>query len=230
MPKTAYFVRCPRCGENFDEKLKSCPYCQAPNRKIVCKTCGEQINAKVKRCPACGAKNKKKLSPLGKVLVAILCALCVVSLSSMISVSFSSSQNYEPKNEPEKQTENTDTEYVLESEEDNPKELSREEYIAQCEDLSYSAISRDPDDYKGRKVVISGTVIEVQEGFLNSVTLRVQTPFGIWYVTYSRPEGESRILENDQITCYGECKGVQTYIAVLGNQVTIPSMRMEYYD
>lgn len=230
MPKTAYFVRCPRCGENFDEKLKSCPYCQAPNRKIVCKTCGAQINAKVKRCPACGAKNKKKLSPLGKVLVAILCALCVVSLSSMISVSFYSSQNYEPKNEPEKQTENTDTEYVLESEEDKPKELSREEYIAQCEDLSYSAISRDPDDYKGRKVVISGTVIEVQEGFLNSVTLRVQTPFGIWYVTYSRPEGESRILENDQITCYGECKGVQTYIAVLGNQVTIPSMRMEYYD
>ena len=230
MPKTAYFVRCPRCGENFDEKLKSCPYCQAPNRKIVCKTCGAQINAKVKRCPACGAKNKKKLSPLGKVLVAILCALCVVSLSSMISVSFSSSQNYEPKNEPEKQTENTDTEDVLEREEDNPKELSREEYIAQCEDLSYSAISRDPDDYKGRKVVISGTVIEVQEGFLNSVTLRVQTPFGIWYVTYSRPEGESRILENDQITCYGECKGVQTYIAVLGNQVTIPSMRMEYYD
>lgn len=230
MPKTAYFVRCPRCGENFDEKLKSCPYCQAPNRKIVCKTCGAQINAKVKRCPACGAKNKKKLSPIGKVLVAILCALCVVSLSSMISVSFSSSQNYEPKNEPEKQTENKDAEYVLESEEDKPKELSREEYIAQCEDLSYSAISRDPDDYKGRKVVISGTVIEVQEGFLNSVTLRVQTPFGIWYVTYSRPEGESRILENDQITCYGECKGVQTYIAVLGNQVTIPSMRMEYYD
>lgn len=230
MPKTAYFVRCPRCGENFDEKLKSCPYCQTLNRKIVCKTCGAQINAKVKRCPACGAKNKKKLSPLGKVLVAILCALCVVSLSSMISVDPSSSQNYEPKNEPEKQTENTDTEYVLESEEDKPKELSREEYIAQCEDLSYSAISRDPDDYKGRKVVISGTVIEVQEGFLNSVTLRVQTPFGIWYVTYSRPEGESRILENDQITCYGECKGVQTYIAVLGNQVTIPSMRMEYYD
>ena len=230
MPKTAYFVRCPRCGENFDEKLKSCPYCQTLNRKIVCKTCGAQINAKVKRCPACGAKNKKKLSPLGKVLIAILCALCVVSLSSMISVDPSSPQNYEPNNELEKQTENTGTEYVLESEEDKPKELSREEYIAQCEDLSYSAISRDPDDYKGKKVVISGTVIEVQEGFMNSVTLRVQTPFGIWYVTYSRPEGESRILENDQITCYGECKGVQTYIAVLGNQVTIPSMRMEYYD
>nr|DAN72387.1 MAG TPA: putative nucleic acid-binding lipoprotein.1, putative nucleic acid-binding lipoprotein [Caudoviricetes sp.] len=182
-----------------------------------------------KAVPGLRGKNKKKLSPLGKVLVAILCALCVVSLSSMISVSPSSPQNY-ANNELEKQTENTGTEYVLESEEDKPKELSREEYIAQCEDLSYSAISRDPDDYKGRKVVISGTVIEVQEGFLNSVTLRVQTPFGIWYVTYSRPEGESRILENDQITCYGECKGVQTYIAVLGNQVTIPSMRMEYYD
>ena len=81
MQKQIYHVTCPRCGEEFDEREKFCPYCQTLNRKIVCKTCGAQINAKVKRCPACGAKNKKKLSPLGKVLVAILCALCVVSLS-----------------------------------------------------------------------------------------------------------------------------------------------------
>ena len=109
MQKQIYHVTCPRCGEEFDEREKFCPYCQTLNRKIVCKKCGAQINAKVKRCPACGAKNKKKLSPLGKVLVAILCALCVVSLSSMISVSPSSSQNYDPKNELEKQTENTGT-------------------------------------------------------------------------------------------------------------------------
>ena len=55
MQKQIYHVTCPRCGEEFDEREKFCPYCQTLNRKIVCKTCGAQINAKVKRCPACGA-------------------------------------------------------------------------------------------------------------------------------------------------------------------------------
>lgn len=109
-------------------------------------------------------------------------------------------------------------------------EQKKNSYIADCEELSYSAVSRDPDDYEGKKVVITGTVIQVQEGFFDSVTLRVETADGIWYVTYTRAEGESRILEDDQITCYGECKGVETYVALLGNAVTIPSMRMEYYD
>ena len=106
----------------------------------------------------------------------------------------------------------------------------KSDYITDCEDVSYSGVSRNPDEYKGKKVYISGTVIQVQEGFLDTVTMRVQTDYGIWYVTYTRSEGESRILENDYITCYGECQGVETYIAVLGNTVTIPSMRMEYYE
>lgn len=201
MQKASYRVTCPRCGEEFPENLSACPKCKTKNRKAVCKTCGAQISASVKRCPACGAKHRKKLSAFGKVLVAVLCVLFVM-LCTTIST------------DPPQET---------------PK-ITREEYIAQCEDLSYSDVSRNPDSYKGRKAVISGTVIQVQEGMLDSVTMRVQTPYGIWYVTYVRPEGESRILENDQITCYGECNGVETYIAVLGNQVTIPSMRMEYHD
>ncbi len=207
MQKQIYYVTCPRCGEEFDEKMKRCPYCQTPNRKSVCKTCGAQISASVKRCPSCGAKHRKKLSPIGKILVAVFGVLFIFMCIGMASQD-TSTQGADGKS----------------------PELTREEYIAQCEDLSYSGISRNPDEYKGRKTVINGTVIQVQEGILDSVTLRVQTEYGIWYVTYTRPEGESRILENDRITCYGECNGVETYIAVLGNTVTIPSMRMEYYD
>lgn len=187
--------------------MKRCPYCQTPNRKNVCKTCGAQISASVKRCSSCGAKHRKKLSPIGKILVAVFGVLFIFMCIGIASQD-TSTQGADGKS----------------------PELTREEYIAQCEDLSYSGISRNPDEYKGRKTVINGTVIQVQEGILDSVTLRVQTEYGIWYVTYTRPEGESRILENDRITCYGECNGVETYIAVLGNTVTIPSMRMKYYD
>lgn len=141
-----------------------------------------------------------------KVLVAILCFLLVLSCFAL------SSQNGESAN-----TEVKDPAVV------------RAEYIAECEDLSYSDICRNPDNYMGKKAFVHGTVIEVQEGMLDSAIYRVQTDYGIWYVTYTRKDGESRILENDHITCYGECKGVETYLAVLGNTVTIPSLRMEYY-
>lgn len=139
--------------------------------------------------------------------------------------------SYELRDDPQKQQEHCEAlrQEVIDAQ---VAAIEREKnaYTADCEELSYSAVSRDPEDYEGKKVVITGTVIQVQEGFFDSVTLRVETSEGIWYVMYTRKDGESRILEDDRITCYGECKGVETYIALLGNTVTIPSMRMEYYD
>lgn len=110
------------------------------------------------------------------------------------------------------------------------EENTREEYIAQCKTVDYNDVARNPDSYDGSKVKISGEVIQVSEGFFDSVTLRVDCGGDIWYVTYSRQEGESRILEGDWITGYGECDGVTSYRTVLGSQVTIPSMRMQYYS
>lgn len=106
----------------------------------------------------------------------------------------------------------------------------KEAYTSSCETVEYSDVARNPDNYKGKKVKISGEVIQVSEGFLNSVTLRVSCNGDIWYVTYTRGENESRILEGDQLNAYGECDGITTYTSVLGAQVTIPSMKMEYYD
>ena len=140
-------------------------------------------------------------------------------------------ESYELRDDPQKQQEHCEAlkQEVIDAQ---VAAIEREKsaYTADCEELSYSAVSRNPEDYEGKKVVITGTVIQVQEGFFDSVTLRVETSEGIWYVMYTRKDGESRILEDDRITCYGECKGVETYIALLGNTVTIPSMRMEYYD
>lgn len=106
----------------------------------------------------------------------------------------------------------------------------RSDYINQCTELSYSDIERNPDTYKGTYTKISGSVIQVSEGWFNSVTLRVDCSGNIWYVTYTREDDESRILEGDWITCYGECDGIHSYTSVLGSQVTIPSLKMKYYE
>ena len=109
-------------------------------------------------------------------------------------------------------------------------ELTKEEYIAQCIDVDYEAVARHPNDFKGEKITFSGKVVQVSEG--SYVTLRINQGGdydATWYVRYTPTENEGRILENDTIVVYGECTGTKTYTAVLGNNVTIPSMSMMYY-
>lgn len=117
-----------------------------------------------------------------------------------------------------------------EKEEADAIQAAKDEYISQCVTVTYSDVERNPDNYKGTKIVVSGQVVQVSEGFFDSVTLRLNSGGNMWYVTYSRKEGESRILEGDNITCYGECDGVESYTTVIGSQVTIPSLKMKYYN
>lgn len=107
---------------------------------------------------------------------------------------------------------------------------NKDSYIAQCETVDYSDVERNPDNYDGKNVTFSGTVIQVSEGIFDTVTLRVDDNGNTWLVSYARKEGESRILENDYITCYGECKGVTSYTTIMGSTVTVPSVDLEYYD
>ena len=102
---------------------------------------------------------------------------------------------------------------------------NREEYKASCITVDYNDVARNPDNHKDENIVISGEVIQVSEGWFNSVILRVDSgDNNIWYVIYYREEGESRILEGDSVTLYGECTGVESYTSIMGNTVTIPSM------
>lgn len=109
-------------------------------------------------------------------------------------------------------------------------QAEKDNYISQCETVKYSDVERNPDNYEGKMIKIAGKVIQVSEGWFNSVTMRISSNGNIWYATYVRADGESRILEGDNITCYGECDGVTSYTTVLGSQVTIPSIKVKYYN
>lgn len=110
------------------------------------------------------------------------------------------------------------------------KELEEQNnYIAECIMVSYSDVERNPDSYDGIKISITGKVEQVSEGLFDSVTLRINCNGNIWYATYTRKSGESRIIEGDSITAYGECTGVTSYTTVLGAQKTIPSLKIKYY-
>ena len=104
-------------------------------------------------------------------------------------------------------------------------------YKSECKTLPYKDIERNPKTYKGQKAKVTGKVIQAQEGWFDSVTLRVQdSNSNIWYVTYTMGKNESRILEKDTVTVYGICDGVETYTTILGGSVTIPAIEAKYID
>lgn len=107
----------------------------------------------------------------------------------------------------------------------------KDAYIKQCKTYVYKKIQRKPSKYEGKKIKISGTVIQVSEGWFDSVTLRVEDSNGdVWYINYSYSDNEDKILEDDKVTIYGECKGTETYVTVLGGTVTIPAVEAEYIN
>ena len=230
MRRPVYEVTCPMCGEVFDERLRKCPNCRAKNRKDVCRTCGNEISKQARKCPSCGARHIQKISDGG--IIAILVTLLLVTI---IQERIMDMPNNETKVHNTSSFGSSVSSEIQDETDDENEVVSMENYIAECVTVSYDDVARNPDNYDGEKVMFSGTVIQVSEDALdlfstNSVDFRVETTDGIWYVSYNRPEGESRILEGDYITCYGECDGVTTYISVLGGNVTVPKLIMKYHD
>lgn len=108
---------------------------------------------------------------------------------------------------------------------------SKDSYISKCKSYSYRNIQRKPKKYKGKKIKVSGKVIQVSEGWFDSVTLRIEDSNGdIWLISHTYGDKEDKILEDDKVTVYGECNGTETYKAILGNSVTIPSVDAEYIN
>lgn len=111
------------------------------------------------------------------------------------------------------------------------------QYKKQCTAYKYKTIARNPNDYKGMPAKFTGQVTQIEESWGSDVIrLNVtKDEYGIWsdtiYIDYTpKSENESRILENDIITVYGELDGIKTYTTVLGSDVSIPYLKAQYVD
>ena len=115
-------------------------------------------------------------------------------------------------------------------------EEKAQEYKDSCiTGYSYQELARDPNTYIGKNAKFTGKVIQVSEG-LNSTVMRVNVTQGKYswddtlYVTYTPKDGESRILEDDIITIYGEMQPLKTYTTVMGASVSIPAIDDKYIE
>lgn len=122
------------------------------------------------------------------------------------------------------------------------KKASAKAYKNNCKTLSFKDLSRNPDKHKGEKLKYTGKVIQVQEDehWLDdntTVDLRINVTkdeYGLWddtiFATVELPKNADRILEDDIITIWGECDGKYSYTSVLGSDVTLPKINIEYYS
>lgn len=110
------------------------------------------------------------------------------------------------------------------------------DYKSKCKTYSYDKIARSPGEYKGKYAKFYGKVVQVmQEKSGNEITytLRIGTGGSYYYddiilCVYTANVNDSRILEDDMITIYGELMGEYSYETVMGSEITLPLMAVEY--
>lgn len=89
--------------------------------------------------------------------------------------------------------------------------------------VAYTDVARNPDTYKGEKLRFSGKVLQVMEGTSEN-NLRVATDGkydDVVFVGYDPKIMESRILEDDFVTIYGECIGLYSYTSTMGAKISL---------
>lgn len=120
---------------------------------------------------------------------------------------------------------------ILKEEEIVPTDEERAQlYKHECENYSYDTIARNPDKYKNEKGYVYGRVIQVIESG-NDYTLRVAmngSYSAVILVSYTKPDQDDRILEDDWVKMYGIWYGTYTYESTMGASITVPLYFAEY--
>ncbi len=105
---------------------------------------------------------------------------------------------------------------------------SVEEIQSSALTISYDDLMRNNENYVGEVAYYRGKVVQISEMYGDKYVLRVATkqePYIGYFenVVWINYNGK-RLLEDDIIDVWGKVKGLKTYEAVLGNEITIPEI------
>lgn len=200
-----------------------------------CPICGTELDDKAKVCIRCG-KDLRSFFGKNKAWIIGVTAFVIVGAIATFGSTDNNSKQNETKNNNTQVTTSKNANKEKKEETKKSKKENEKDFIKSCKTYKYKELARNPNKYKGKNLKFKGKVIQVQEGFFNQVNLRVNVTkdeYGFWndtiWVDYKyEDENESKLLENDIITLYGEFQGQKTYTSVLGAAITIPSVKAQY--
>lgn len=99
--------------------------------------------------------------------------------------------------------------------------------------VSYDEIARDPNALKGQYLTFTGEIVQniEDENYRVDVT---ETEYGGYtdtiLVNYKQSAGAQRLLEGDIIKLYGRSDGFTTYVSVLKQKITIPTITVTHIE
>lgn len=99
--------------------------------------------------------------------------------------------------------------------------------------IEYKDLIRYPDKYYDTYVVYTGKVLQVIQKSSDKYELRIATDSyydDVVYADIILSKMGINILEDDMIRIYGKAKGNISYIALLGNKITIPHIEVITYE
>lgn len=144
-------------------------------------------------------------------------------------------KNTEPVEDESLENEESD---IIE-EEDIPQ-ISKEDFIASCQEIPYKTLARNPEDYVGQPIVLTVKITQIMQGgwLDDGQYYRVYTndDYDIWmgdeYFMYdSRVDDDMKILQDDIIKVYAEFAGVETVTRALTNtDEEVPAFKAMYIE
>lgn len=194
-------------------------------------------------------KYKKFNQPVRIIISAFFAIMIIISMVNGQTESETKSEIIESSIEENMNTEETNIDETtsVESIEETtmPEETtaaeSEEEFKASCQEISYKTILRNPDDYIGQRIIITAKIQQVMKGglFDDGEYYRIQTDesgYALYlddeYFMYDiRPEGSTKLLQDDIIKIYAEFSGMQEIKrALTGTKEEIPAIKAHYIE
>lgn len=182
-------------------------------------------------------KKKNPLKTIASVFGGIFAFFVVMAMFSGGETSTPSSSS-NSGNSGNSVSQNNSTEETISQPEKSPEEIEIE-YKSACSTYDYQAIFRDSEKFKGEKatftgeatqVLVEGTEVNIRMSVTKSDLFGTDYYEDVVFVIYEMSEGESRILNNDIITVYGELNGVLTYESIMGENISVPRLDVKYID
>jgi len=207
---------CPTCGF---VNVSDTPIQGKPSQARYCQYCGKEMPAGVSFCPSCGKPTgpevrvptpsipAKRESKTGRNI--IIAAGLIFLILVVAALGYGAYQATKPPPT-------------------TPK-MSVGEIKSVAIKVPYDDLFRHNEQYIGKIIYFRGQIVQVVSGTgQNNYILRIATKENVytdWYedVIWVNYEGP-RVLEKDKVDVWGKVKGLRSYTAVLGNEVTVPEM------
>ena len=241
-------MKCSKCGKDLNPNSKFCDNCGAPVQfqqpQYATSPVVQNNKPQPKKEP--WYMNKKIVLPAvaGAIVLLLIFATKVTgnnSSSSSTDNDYSITENFDDEEMTEAQTEKE-----TKKPKKKKKKMSKSEYKNSCGTITYKELARNPEKFKGKKYKITGQIFQVTDDdtwFSDKTALKLNITAEkneyadggyLWtdlvYALVDIPKGKDKILEDDVITFWGKCTGEKSYTSVLGDEKTVPSFEIKYYE